>query len=138
VRAPFVLLTVLCALVACAQPASAGNAKGWCAEVVRLNTKYGTMRNQRYLLPSQVSLGAWKHLVYATLAERRRYIALAPTSIKTAVKHQIAWYIKVKANHYSKTTPYRPLTSVDTRKLIVFESTHCGVTYAGDWPLPPS
>jgi hypothetical protein len=136
-RTSFALM-IACALIACTQPASAGNANGWCAELVRLNTKYGTMRNKRYLLRSQVSLSAWKRLIDATLAERRHYIALAPTSIKTAVKHRITWYAKVKANHYSRTTSYPPLTRVDTRKLIVFESTHCGVTYAGDWPLPPS
>jgi hypothetical protein len=132
------LLTVACALSACVQPASAGSVKGWCAEVIKLNTKYGTMRNKRYVLPSQVSLSAWKHLVDATLAERARYIALAPSSIKTAVKHQITWYVKVKANHYSRTTPYKPLTRTDITKLTNFQGAHCGVTYAGDWPLPPS
>jgi hypothetical protein len=135
---PVLAVVIVCVLTASVQPASAGSEKGWCAAVIKLNTKYGTMKKKRYLRPSEVTPRAWRHVVDAWLAGRDRYIALAPRSIKTAVKHELAWYAKVKASHYSRQTPFPPLTSVDITKLTNFESTRCGITFAGDWPLPPS
>jgi hypothetical protein len=128
VRALLVLVIVACMLGALVEPASAGNAKRWCALVIQVNTKYGTMRHK----------SAWRHVLEATLAGRRRYISLAPSSIKKAVKHQVAWYVKVRANHYSRKTPYSPLTFADIRELTNFQVTERGITFAGDWPLPPS
>lgn len=138
VRVLLVLVFVACVGAVSVEPVSAGNGKRWCAAVIQVNTKYGTMRNKRYFLPSQVSPSAWKHVVDATLAGRRRYISLAPNSIKTAVKHQVAWYVKVRAHHYSRSTPYSPLTFADIKNLTNFQVTECGITFAGDWPLPPS
>jgi hypothetical protein len=138
VRALLVLLIVTCGVAGSVEPASAGNAKRWCAAVIQVNTKYGTMRHKRYFLPSQVSPSAWRHVVEATLAGRRRYISLAPSSIKTAVKHQVAWYVKVRATTTRGRTPYSPLTFADIRDLTNFQVTECGITFAGDWPLPPS
>jgi hypothetical protein len=137
-RVTVALVIAAWALAASPPPASAGSAKGWCAYVINVNTKYGLMENKRYLPKSRVPQTAWKHVVNAILAGRDRYIALAPTSIKTAVKHEITWYVEVKSNHYSRATRPAPLTHADITRLTVFQNTRCGITFAGDWPLPPS
>src|SRR4030095_584940 len=52
---PVLAVVIVCVLTASVQPASAGSEKGWCAAVIKLNTKYGTMKKKRYLRPSEVT-----------------------------------------------------------------------------------
>src|SRR5438128_7955443 len=113
------LLALTCALAATVQPGGArtADAKGWCAAVIKVNTKYGTMKNTRFLPPGQVPLSAWKKVIDATLAGHDRYLALAPSEIKTAVKHQIAWFAKV------------PMTVAEVNKITRFERMRCGITF---------
>jgi hypothetical protein len=42
-----------------------------------------------------------EEIVDEAVAHGDKYIALAPSSIKTAVRHQIAYFKHIKANHYS-------------------------------------
>ena len=59
-----------------------------------------------------------------------RFIALAPSSIKTAVKHEIAWFRRIKANHYSNQTPLGSFSLSDNKKITNFEKTQCGITFS--------
>jgi hypothetical protein len=103
--------------------------RAWCAAVIRVNTKDGTMRNKRFLSAAQVPLSAWKKVVDAAVANRSRYLAIAPSEIKTAVKHQLAWFARVKANKYAPNTPLAPLTIADIRLITNFERTRCGISF---------
>lgn len=124
-------LALIVALAASVAPAGArtADAKGWCNAVIQVNTKYGTMKNKRFLLPGRFPQSAWKRVVDATLADRSRFIALAPPSIKTAVKHQMAWLAKVKRNNYAFDTPLAPLTVADLNTITSFEKTTCGIRF---------
>src|SRR5262247_2422218 len=61
----------------------AANAAQWCALVIQTNTKYGTMKNKRFVPVSAVSAKNWKALVDAAVAGRSKLIAVAPAEIKT-------------------------------------------------------
>jgi len=69
---------------------SAANAAQWCALVIQTNTKYGTMKNKRFLPVDAVPAKNWKALVDAAVAGRSKLIAVAPAEIKTAVTHEMA------------------------------------------------
>ena len=60
---------------------------------------------------------------------RSRFIALAPASIKTAVTHQMAYFVHLKANHYSQWTPVAPWTLAEVKKIANFEKTQCGIKF---------
>jgi hypothetical protein len=111
-------------------PANAVDTKSWCKAVIDTNTRAGTMRNKRFLAPSKITPVMWKKVVDAAVANGSKYIALAPSSIKTAVRHQIAYFRNIKANHYSRTTPLAPMTLADVKKISDFERTQCGITFA--------
>ena len=66
---------------------------------------------------------AYKRIVNEAVANGAEYIALAPASIKTAVRHQIAYFKNIKARNYSKTTPLAPMTLADVKKITDFERT---------------
>ena len=77
-----------------------------------------------------VPLSAWKKIVNEAVANGSKYIALAPSSIKTAVRHQIAYFKNIKARNYSKTTPLAPMTLADVKKITDFERTQCGIKFS--------
>jgi hypothetical protein len=131
-RTSLALVAALCAFAAAAQPAGAAGAdtKGWCNAVIRVNTKAGTMKNKRFVLPGQYPAGAWKKVIDWAVANRERYVSLAPAEIKTAVKHQVAWFAKVKANHYMFTASSLPMTIADVKKISNFEKTKCGIKFS--------
>lgn len=103
--------------------------KGWCNAVIQTNTKAGTMKNKRFLLPGQYPPSAWKKVVDAAVANRDRYLALAPAEIKIPVKHQLAWFAKIKANHYKFPASSAPMTVADVKAITNFEKTKCGIKF---------
>jgi len=113
-----------------ASTASPTDAKAWCQAVIDTNTKAGAMKNKRYLSPLSLSPGAWKKVVDAADSGGERLIALAPSSIRTAVKHEIAWFRRIKANHYSNQTPLGSFSLSDNKKITNFERTQCGITFS--------
>jgi hypothetical protein len=127
-----VAVAAVALLAAAVQPAGArtADARSWCNAVIETNTKAGTMKNKRFLPTNRVSPSAWKKVVDAAVADGDRFIALAPSSIKTAVRHEIAWFRNIKANHYSKNTPLAPMTLGDVKKITKFERTECGITFS--------
>jgi hypothetical protein len=131
-RPGIVLVAAVIAFAAASRPVGArpADTKGWCAAVIQTNTKYGTMKHKQFLPPGQVPLSSWKKVIDATLARQSQYIAIAPAPLKTAIKHQVAWFARVKANHYSLKTPLAPMTVADARKISAFEKAKCGITFA--------
>jgi len=89
----------------------AADTKSWCAAVIATNTKYGTMKNKTFIPIDKLTPTAWKNVVDAAVAGRNRFIALAPASIKTAVRHEMAYFVHLKANHYAQSTPLAPWTA---------------------------
>jgi hypothetical protein len=132
-------LAVFLALLSLAPPALAGsNARSaesggpapgpWCAAVIRINTKYGAMKNKHYLPQSQVSASNRKAIVDAAVATRNQLLALTPSSIKKAMTHELDYYAHLFANHYSPTTPFAPMTIADVHQLANFQRDTCGIT----------
>ncbi len=113
-----------------AATAGVGDTKSWCKAVIDANTRLGTMKNKRYLAPGKITPAMWKKVVDEAVANGGKYIALAPSSIKTAVRRQIAYFKNIKANRYSRTTPLAPMTLADVKKLTNFQRTQCGITFA--------
>jgi len=109
--------------------ASVVDAKSWCKAVIDANTRAGTMKNKRFLNFATVPPSAYKKIVDEAVAHGDKYIALAPSSIKTAVRHQIAYFKNIKARNYSKTTPLAPMTLADVKKITDFERTQCGIKF---------
>lgn len=110
-------------------PVGVANAAQFCALVIQINTKYGTMKNKRFLPLAKVSPSAWKRLVDTAVAERSHLIAVAPSEIKTALTHELAWFARIKANHYSKATPLGSWTTAEVRLITNFERTKCGIKF---------
>ena len=135
--ATVVSLTLLLAASPAAAARSVGSAttraadtKTWCAAVIETNTKYGTMKNKTFVATGKLSPAAWKNVVDAAVAGRSRFIDAAPSSIKTAVTHEMAYFAHIKANHYSQTTPLAPWTLAEVTKVTNFERTQCGIKFA--------
>jgi hypothetical protein len=112
-----------------ARTSSASDTKSWCAAVIRANTNAGTMKNKRFLPYNQVPAGAWKKIVDLAAAQGDRFIAAAPGEIKTAVRHQVAYFKHIKANNYSRTTPLAPMTLAEVNQIVNFEKTKCGIKF---------
>ena len=110
-------------------PVGAANAAQLCALVIQINTKYGTMKNKRFLPLANVTPRAWKGLVDTAVAERSHLIAVAPSEIKKALTHELAWFARIKANHYSKATPLGSWTSAEVGQITNFERTKCGIKF---------
>ncbi len=114
---------------AATSPVGAANAAQWCALVIRINTKYGTMKNKRFVPLAKVPPSTWKALVDAGVAQRSRLIALAPSEIRKAVTHEMAWFARIKANRYSKATPLGSWTTAEVGQITNFERTKCGIKF---------
>lgn len=108
----------------------AADTQSWCAAVIATNTKYGTMKNKTFISTDKLSPTVWKNVVDAAVAGRSRFIALAPGSIKTAVTHEMAYFVHLKANHYGQSTPLAPWTLAEVKKITNFEKTQCGIKFA--------
>ena len=97
--------------------------------MIQINTKYGTMKNKRFLPLAKVPPSAWKGLVDTAVAERSHLIAVAPSEIKKALTHELAWFARIKANHYSKATPLGSWTPAEVGQITNFERTKCGIKF---------
>jgi len=111
--------------------AGATDTKAFCAAVIATNTKAGSMKNRTFLPITSVTPSIWKRVVDAADTIGDRLIAIAPSPIKTAVRHEIAYFRHIKANHYSKTTPLAPMTAAEAGQITNFEKTQCGIKFSG-------
>ena len=87
------------------------------------------MRNKRFLPTAAVPASAWKKVVDVAVASGDRFIALAPSSIRTAVRHEIEWFRRIKANHYSSATPLGSWRVSEVKQITNFEKTRCGISF---------
>ncbi len=113
-----------------AAPAGAANTKEWCAAVIETNTKAGAMKNKRFLPTGKVPPSVWKKVVDAAVAGRSKLLAVTPSSIKTAMTHELDWFARMKANHYSNATPLGSWTVAEVKKITDFERTQCGIKFS--------
>ena len=114
---------------AASSPAGGATAAQWCALVIQINTKYGTMKNKRFLPAGKVPPSAWKAIVDAAVAKRSQLLAVTPSEIMKAFTDELAWFARIKANHYSKTTPLGSWTVTEVGQITNFERTKCGIKF---------
>ena len=111
-----------------ATQASARSTAEWCAAVIRINTKYGAMKNKRYIPQDQVPMRSRIAIFEAALRERSKLLAITPPEIKKAMRDELTFFAHLKANHYAPTTPLTPLTIAEVKQLSAFQRTKCGIT----------
>ena len=108
---------------------SAGpSTKAWCALVIQINTRYGAMKNKRYLPAGQVPLKSQKAIVAAAVAQRARILAVTPIVIKKAMTDELTYYARLKARGYSNPASLAPFTIAEAGQLLTFQHTKCGIT----------
>ncbi len=108
-----------------AQTASTSDTAGWCALVIKINTSAGYMKHKHY---GKLTPKLFKAVIEAGQGYGAGLIAAAPSSIKAATKHEVAWLAKARANGYNPATPGGAFSAADARKLIAFQHAHCGIT----------
>jgi hypothetical protein len=104
------------------------SAAEWCAAVIRINTKYGAMKNKRYLPQNQVPMRTRIAIFEAALAGRSKLLAITPPEIRKAQRDELTFFAHLKANHYATTTPLAPLTIAEIHQLAAFQRTKCGIS----------
>jgi hypothetical protein len=110
--------------------AGAENTKEWCDAVIQANTKAGAMKNKRFLPVGTISPSTWKKVVDVAVSGRSRFLAVTPSSIKTAVTHELDYFARIKAHNYSRTTPLGSWTVAEVGKITDFEKTKCGIKFS--------
>ena len=98
--------------------------------MIEADTKAGSMKNKRFLPTDKLPPGVWKKVVDTAVAGRTKLLAVTPSSIKTAMTHRLDWFARIKANHYSNTTPLGSWTLAEVKKITDFERTKCGIKLA--------
>jgi hypothetical protein len=98
----------------------------WCADVIRINTQYGYMKNKHY--NAQATPAQIRNIVGATLAYKAAFLAETPAEIKTQTSHELIFFAHWRANNYSSTTPLAPYGRADAVKLLAYQHAHCGIT----------
>jgi hypothetical protein len=118
-------------LVAFAWPAGAAlqSTGAWCALVIKVNTKYGTMKNKRYLPLTVVSRRAMMSVIKASVsANKAAILAVTPSEIKRAQAHELAYFASLVAHGFAASTPIGSFTAADATQLTDFQHAHCGIT----------
>jgi hypothetical protein len=104
--------------------------QAWCAWMIRVNTKYGLMKNKHYVPESKWTVAAWKGVIDTTLAQQKHYIAIAPASLKALLAHEVAYYARVKAKGYQLTTAkLGSFTRAELNEVTDFQRTKCGIVF---------
>ncbi len=111
-----------------ASEGSTRNAADWCAAVIRINTKYGAMKNKRYIAQNLLPIRSRIAIYETALRERSKLLAITPPEIKKAQRDELTFFAHLKANHYATRTPLTPLTIAEIHQLAAFQRTKCGIT----------
>jgi hypothetical protein len=104
--------------------------KSWCKAVIDANTTAGD-GIKRFLCTAPAARAftiAGSFCIARDCAGSS--VALAPSSIRTAVKHEIEWFKRIKASHYSRTTPLGTWTVAEVKQITDFEKTQCGIKFS--------
>ena len=121
-----VTAVALAAFAASAGSAAAPSPAKWCADVIRINTQAGYMKNKHYnamATPAQV-----KQIVTKTLAMRETLLAETPAEIKTATSHELTFFANWRESNDVNPTVLFPYTQADATKLLHYQHAHCGIT----------
>jgi hypothetical protein len=116
----------LAAFAASAGAAAAPSPAKWCADVIRINTQAGYMKNKHYnttATPAQV-----KQIVTRTLAMRETLLAETPAEIKAATSHQLTFYSNWQQSNDLNPTVLAPYSQADANRLLHYQHAHCGIT----------
>ena len=104
--------------------------QAWCAWMIRVNTKYGLMKNKHYVPEDKMTVAAWKGVIDTTLAQQKQYIAIAPASLKSILAHEVAYYARVKKKGYVLThAKLGTFTRAELKALTDFQRTKCGIVF---------
>jgi hypothetical protein len=104
--------------------------KAWCAWMIRVNTKYGLMKNKHYLPEDKMTVAAWKGVIDTTLAQQKQYIAIAPASLKTALTHEVRYYARAKTKGYVlNKAKLGSFTRAELNQVVDFQRTKCGIVF---------
>ena len=116
----------LAAFAASQGAAAAPSPAKWCADVIRINTQAGYMKNKHYntaATPAQL-----QRIVEKTLAMREELLAETPAEIKTATSHELTFFANWKESNDLNPTVLAPFSQADATKLMRYQHAHCGIT----------
>ena len=129
-----IAVAVTAATLATAAPASSsgGSWKTWCAGVIQVNTKYGSMKNKTFLQSQWLKLSVRKAVIDWSLSHKSAILANTPSEIKTAQAHELVWFAHMKAAHYAYTgiKSFAPMTVAEAEAISKSERTKCGIRFA--------
>jgi hypothetical protein len=109
--------------------AVAPNAEAWCALVIDINTRYGYMKDKRYLPAQQVSPDTFKAIGEEGISRRDEILAITPPEIKDAMTAELDYFAASKANNFSATTPLDSFTPALQQQLVTFQTDQCGISF---------
>ncbi|MCE7882702.1 MAG: hypothetical protein DYH08_02370 [Actinobacteria bacterium ATB1] len=77
--------------------------EAWCADVIRVNTKYGYLVGEppRYLAPSDLTVDMIRGIVDETLAHEQEFLAITPTEIVGDVQMEMRVFHEMQSVGYS-------------------------------------
>jgi len=100
----------------------------WCKIVIQINTKYGAIRNKRFVSPKLIPLASQRALISASVAHRDQILAVTPTVIKKAMADELTYYASLKARGYRNPALLGPFTIAEAGQLLTYSITKCGLT----------
>lgn len=114
--------------IAAAAPARATDRAAWCAAVIKINTRFGTMKNKRYIQSALSSPAKRQAVVRYAVAHKAHILAITPKEIKKAQIHELTFYANLVENDFATSTPLAPFTFADSTQLLDYQHEHCGIT----------
>lgn len=103
-----------------AQPSAAA----WCAMVIDINTRGGTMINKNFVQDGVKDPVKAKAVAQESVNRRSEILAITPPEIKDAMAHELDYYAAALAN---PSAGLGDLTPADLQALIDFQKTECGI-----------
>jgi hypothetical protein len=103
-----------------AQPSAAA----WCAMVIDINTRAGTMANKQYLESGLADPVKAKAAAQEAVKRRNELLAITPPEIKDAMTHELNYYV---ASLKNPSAGMGDFTIADVRALSSFQKTKCGI-----------
>lgn len=109
-------------------PAASGgtqpSAAAWCAIVIDINTRGGTMVNKNYIKSGLRDPVKAKAVAQEGVNRRSEILAITPPEIRDAMAHELDYYAAVLK---SPSAGLGDFTAADLQALISFQKTKCGI-----------
>jgi hypothetical protein len=117
--------------------AGTGSAAKWCELVIRINTKYGYMKDKTYS-STPPTMDVWRQIVTEALDHVDEWLAATPPEIMDATTAEIAWFQAMKAsgdaNGWTSSTGFPPMTKAQATAmgpLTEYQKKECGIKFGG-------